>query len=281
MRERIEGVLVDARSLGGIATTLAFPEFDLSIDVGVCTAASLRTTTVALTHTHADHMAGLHTWLAVRRLFGMNLPRVVAPAASLPALRDCVDALGRLQGRPFDVELLGVEAGDEVPLARGTFLRAFPVDHGVPAVGWCVLRRLQKLKPRHLGLSSAEIARRKKDPVADLFDDVEDPLFAVTGDSKIGWIERAGDLVARARVLFVEATFVGERHDLAATHAGSHTHLDELAPRLAGLGCRAFVLYHFSQTYGSEDLVAQIRRRLPPDVADLVHLLLPEEGDRL
>lgn len=281
MQERLEGILVDARSIGGIATTIAFPELSLTVDLGLCTPAALRTSTIALTHTHADHMADLHRYLGVRRLYGMAAPRVVAPAESLPALQACVDALGALQGRPFEVTLSGVRPGDEVDLGNRVALRAVAVRHGFPAVGYVLVRRVSKLRPEFLGLSGPEIARRKTEPGADLFETVEDPLAAVTGDTSAEGVAALDPLARRARLLFVEATFVGERHRVEAAHLGGHVHLDELVPLLRDLGSGTIVLYHFSQTYRIPELVEAVSTRLPADVAGRVRLLLPEEGDRL
>ena len=281
MDERIDKVLVNARSLGGIGTTLSFPEMSLSIDIGVCTPAALRTSTVALTHAHADHMAGLHTYLAVRRLFGMASPRVVVPEAVLPGLRACIDAFGALQGRPFEYDLVAARPGEDIELRKDLWLRPFPVRHAVPSLGYVVFRRSSKLRPEHRHLTGPQIARLKEDPAARLFDEVLDPLLAVTGDTTADGLPFSDPLVREARVLFVEATFVGDRHAVDAAHLGQHVHLDELAPMLRGLACKAIVLYHFSQTYRVDEVRAEVAARLPPEVAGRVRLLLPAEEDRL
>jgi len=282
--ERFEGIRVDARSLGGIATTLSFPEMALTVDMGVCTPAALRTATLALTHTHADHVSGLHQYLGVRRLFGMAAPRIVAPAEALPALTACIDAMGALQGRPFEPEVVGVRPGDEVALGGNRlFLRAFPARHSdrIASVGYLVIRRVTRLREAYLGLSGPEIARRKAEPGADLFEVVDDPLVAVTGDTTAQGLADLDPAARRARVLFVEATFVGDRHDLEAARLGGHVHLDELVPLLRGVEARTIVLYHFSQTYRVSELVDAVANRVPAELAGRVRLLLPEEGDRL
>lgn len=281
MEKRIEGILFDGRSLGGIGTTLAFPEMDLTIDLGVCTPAALRTGTVAFTHTHADHMSGLLTYLGVRRLFGMKYPRLIVPSASAADLRDLVAAMGRLQGRPFEATVEETKLGTDLPLGNNLFLHSFRTEHNVPGLGLSVVRRVEKLKQQYLGLDGSEIARRKKEPGADLFRIVDDPLVAVTGDTQVEGLDLDDPAVSRAKVLFIECTFIDEQRSPEYAHLGGHSHLDELVQRLKGLECGAIVFFHFSQIYKRGEIEKLIHDKLPEDVAGKAHVLLPEEDDRL
>jgi ribonuclease BN (tRNA processing enzyme) len=143
------------------------------------------------------------------------------------------------------------------------------------------VRRVRKLKPAFAGLPGPEIAARRADPDADLFDTVDEPLVAVTGDALAGWISDVDPLVLRAKVLFAELTFVGLGKTVEAARVGQHTHIDELLPLLSRIESHAIVFYHFSQTYNAAEVRAALAERLPADVASRVRLLLPEEGDKL
>ncbi len=277
----MEGILVRARSLGGIGTTLSFPEMDLTIDLGICTPAALRTRTVALTHTHADHLSGLPMYLGVRRLLGMNPPRLIAPEAMVMALQDLVATLGVLQGRAFEVRLDAARLGEDLPLGGPLFLHPFAVGHPVPSLGYVVVRRVQKLREEFVGLPSDEIVRLRQEREGEMFRTVDEPLVAVTGDSEAAGMDLDDPLVRSARLLFIEATFLDERRDLAHVHAGGHSRLDELLPRLERLDCGTIVLYHFSQVYRNHEVVEAVQGRLPTTLQGRVRLLLPEEGDRL
>lgn len=281
MDERIEGILVRARSLGGIGTTLSFPEMDLSVDLGVCTPAALRTGTVALTHTHADHLSGLFTYLGVRRLFGMASPRLIAPKSMIVHLDDLIRTLGVLQGRPFEIELVGAELGQDIYLGNHLYLHPFAVVHPVPSLGYVVVRRVRKLRDEYLKVPSREIARLRQESESELFRVVDEPLVAVTGDSSARGMDLDDPLVRTARLLFIETTFLDERRDIAHIHAGGHARLDEVLQRLSHIECGTIVLYHFSQIYRTEEVVSAVRERLPPALEGRIRLLLPEEGDRL
>lgn len=281
MDERVEGILVRARSLGGIGTTLSFPEMDLSVDLGVCTPAALRTEAVALTHTHADHLSGLPMYLGVRRLLGMTSPRLIAPDPMVGPLRELVATLGVLQGCPFEVRVDGARLGEDLPLGGPLFLHPFAVGHPVPSLGYVVVRRVRKLREEFVGLPSAEIVHLRRERDQEMFRVVDEPLVAVTGDSLADGMDLDDPLVRTARVLFLEATFLDDRRDLAHVHAGGHSRLDEVLPRLGRLECGTIVLYHFSQIYKTDEVVGAVRERLPASLGGRVRLLLPEEGDRL
>lgn len=278
----VEGIRIDARSLGGIATTIAFPDWSLCVDLGACTPAAIRCETVAFTHAHADHVAGLHQYLGTRRLYGMRTPRLIVPAAIAIPMQRLVDVMGELQGRPFETVVEGVAPDGEVEVGRGLWLRPFPVVHGVPSTGWTVLRRVQKLRPCHVGLAGVEIARLKAEGTVDLFDEVEDPLLAITGDTQVEGLDLSHFGLRKARVLMIETTFLDEaRRDSNAAKVGRHVHLDDLSTILAGVEARAVVLYHVSQVYRRDEVEAAIRGRLPEAWQNRVHVVVPGEDERL
>ncbi len=273
---------MDVRSLGGIATAIAFPEWSLCIDLGACTPAALRCDTVAFTHAHADHVSGLNLYLGVRRLYGMRPPRLIAPAGIAPAMQRLVDVMGELQGRPFESAVEGVSPGGETSLGHGLFLRPFPVVHQEHSVGYSVVRRVQKLRPEHAGLPGTEIARRKAEGAEGLFEEVEEALVAVTGDTQAEGLDLSPSFVRRARVLVIETTFLDDvRRDSNAARIGRHMHLFDLPGVLEGVQARSLVLYHVSQVYRRDEVEAAIRGRLPEAWRNRVHVVVPDDGERL
>lgn len=284
VERHIEGIRFVGRSLAGIATTLTFPDWSLTIDLGICTPAVLRTSTVALTHGHADHIAGLSTYLATRRLYGMPPPQILAPAPIVPDLQRWVDALGDLQQRRFETPIIAMKSGHDFELGKDLVIRPFAVAHGVPALGYAVVRQTEKLGAKYLGLAGSEIARLRREGVRDLFETREEVLVAVTGDTMVGegvepdWSRPE---IARARVLFVDATFLDNQRSIENAHAGWHSHLDELIPVLGGLRNKAVVLYHVSQIYKPEDVENIVEMRLPATLRERVHIVVPGQEERM
>ncbi len=281
MEQRLGTTLVNARSLAGVGTTLAFPEWSLTVDLGVCTPAALRTDLVALTHAHADHMSGVAQYLGVRALFGMKPCRFVVPEASEADFRAVIEALGRLQGRPFECTIEAARPGEDIALTTTLWLRPFPVRHNVPANGYVVLRRVRKLKPEFVDLPPQELERLRQDAPDQVFDLVETPLAAVAGDSLAEGVPFNDPLVRSAQTLFLDCTFVDARRTVEHAHLGGHAHLVELVPLLSGLGCEHIVLYHFSQIYRPDEIEAALRAAFPEDFGRRVHCILPVSEDRL
>ncbi len=91
---------------------------------------------VFLTHYHADHYLGLPGMLKTFALRGRTLPIVIYGP---PGLVELFGALKRIFGKlTYDLELAVVQPGEV--LERGEYvLEAFPVDHGVTAVGWALV----------------------------------------------------------------------------------------------------------------------------------------------
>ncbi|MBP7126190.1 hypothetical protein KBD49_07485 [Myxococcota bacterium] len=280
----VEGIRIEARSLGGIATTLAFPEWSLCVDLGICTPAALRCRTVALTHGHGDHLAGLLKYLSVRRLYGMAAPTLVVPRGMEEGVEALVTDLGRLQSRPYERQTIAVEIGGEVPLGQGLWLRSFPVAHRQPATGWLVVRRTRRLREAFRDLPGAEIARLRAAGEEDvLMDTVEVPLVAVTGDTSAEVDLSRDPGTVRARVLVLEATFWGEDEErgIQAAALGQHLHSSQLAGVIRGVEARALVLYHLSQVHSVEEVRERLPRVLPPEWLPRTRIIEPLPEDRL
>jgi ribonuclease Z len=250
-------------SMGGIHTALHVPELGVLLDIGIALRAFQGVDTLCISHGHADHVGALGALLGMRGLARSGPLRVLAPAATVPDLRDAMTALGRLQRHPLGVDWVPLEPGDTVTLRPDLRVRAFRTHHPVPSLGYLFHQPVRKLRVEHLGLAREEIARRRLAGDDTLFEELERPLLAYATDT----LPRVLDTAPALRdvpVLLLECSFLDDRKSVADARAGGHVHLDDLLPYAADLRVGALVLMHLSQLHQPDEIRAILAERLPP-----------------
>src|SRR5258707_11980376 len=128
---------------GAAATLLRRGGDRLLIDCGEGTQRQLMRSNVGLvelreiflTHHHADHILGLPGMLKTFSLRGRELPLTIYGPRGL---RETMGHLRRIHGRlSYDLVLDELEPDAVLP-RDGYELRAFPLDHGVSAIGYAL-----------------------------------------------------------------------------------------------------------------------------------------------
>jgi ribonuclease Z len=173
---------------------------------------------------------------------------------------------------------VGLSPGAPAPLARRKDLevRAFPVEHRVPSLGYTISAKKKKLKPEYQGMPGPEIARLRKEGV-EVQVDLVTPEVTFIGDC-IGESLLKEAHIWDSRVLFLEATFLAPGEAALAAKKG-HTHVDEIAAALSSLGeervrCEVIVLKHFSMRYSKAEIAEHVDRAIPPAFRGRVQLLI-------
>jgi ribonuclease Z len=265
-------------SLGGVYTALHVPELDVAFDCGVALRSAAGVGTLCLSHAHADHVGALNALLGIRGLQGVKAPlRVVMPAEIVDTLLAALRSMSELQRWPLDIQPVGVEPGDLVPLRGDFWVRAVKSFHPVPSLAYQVVRRVQKLKAEHAGMPGAEIAARRKAGTADdLFETAEHAELAYVTDTLVSVFDHAPGMLA-SKVLVMETTFLDARKSLEASRAGCHIHLDEVVERAGDFTTPNLVMMHISQLYQPADVAPILDARLPADLRARTQVLLPAE----
>jgi len=268
------------KSIAGIGTTIVLPGQDLSIDMGFCTTPAIRTSRVAITHTHADHIAGIHSYLGIRRLYGMGASTFYCPAESWSQFVAFLSALDGLQVKPFEWNVIKTGTESRTQLKSGYYLQAFPTAHSVPSNGYAIIHHRVKLKEEFRGMSGTMIAAKRARNEMEIFETREDVLLAITGDTTLKGIIN-NPLIEKAGTLVIETTFLDQRKDIPRAHLGNHIHLKELAPYLedwaSGPGPKRVILYHISQVYRPDESIKIINDSLSPRARAMVTIVPPEQ----
>jgi ribonuclease Z len=247
---------------------------------------------VFLTHYHADHYLGLPGMLKTFALRGRELPITVYGP---PGLVDLFGALRRIFGRlTYGLDLVELRPGDVVE--RGDYdLVAFPVAHGVSAIGYSLI---EHPRPGRFDVAAAD-ALGVPVPARGLLQRGESVALdegttvipdAVLGPARPGRkITLAGDTAPgasvleaarEAEVLVHEATFLDEERDRARETLHSTALAAAEIARDAGVSLLA--LNHLSNRYFGPEVAREARTIFPDTVVpkdfDVIDVPFPERG---
>ena len=270
---RIQGV-----SVAGEQAVVHVPELDLVFDIGLCPRPVLASPTVALSHTHMDHVAGLPYWFSQR--FFQKMPGtarcLVHPKMADP-LRKMMASWVDLERQRTPHEIVAIEPEGEFQLRPNLVLRAIEVSHTTPALAFVVIERRSKLRPEFHGLSQDRL-RELRAGGAEITHTIEIPLVAYTGDTEPGeFLLR--DEFTKAKVVISECTFFEDEHRDRA-RIGKHLHVEDLRPLLEAWTAKDVVIVHVSR----RTLMPYARQRLEEvagaDRARSVHLLMDHRTNR-
>jgi ribonuclease Z len=271
---RLAGHLVEGISVGGVETCLEMPEWKLAFDIGRCPDEAVLRPTILFTHAHMDHMGGIAWHAATRDLRGMPPPTYVVPRENEAAVRELFEVWRKLDRAEAPCKVVALGPGEEFELPCRLVARPFRSPHRVPCQGYGLWSRRRKLKQEHRGKSAGELRELGRKLGAAMYDFIEVPEVAFSGDTLIEVVERE-EVVRRARLLIMEVTFVDGRVSVEQCRSKGHVHLFEVAERAHLFENEALLFTHFSARYTRSEILAALDRTLPAELRSRVTPLLP------
>jgi ribonuclease Z len=249
---------------------------------------------IFITHYHADHYLGLPGML---KTFALRDRDVSLTIHGPPGLRELFAVLRRIIGRVgYELELVELRPGDRLE-RDGYELRAFPVVHGVAALGYALV---ESERPGRFDVETAERLGvpdgrergmlQRGEPVRLADGTVVSPeqvlgppragrTVVLAGDTSPSEIVQA--LSEGADVLVHEATFGEDERDRAAETM--HSTALQAAELAREAGVRLLALTHVSPRYFGPELLREAREAFANTVAprdfDVIDVPLPERGE--
>ncbi|HUM02570.1 MAG TPA: MBL fold metallo-hydrolase [Thermoanaerobaculia bacterium] len=261
-------------STAGRESWFHFPTLHLAFDVGRAPMELVPVAHLFLSHAHLDHAAGLAWWCSQRRL--QRMPGGVARTHpdAVPLWREILSLHERLEGVSYDATVEAMPPGEPVSLRRDLVVASFSVDHRIPTLGFLASEVRRRLLPSFAGLGPAEVraAAGRGEAVSR---EVAIPLVAYSGDTAAGFFDLAPPDVFRAKLLLLECSFVEER-DEGRSREWKHLHLAEIAERADRFENEVLVLTHLTVRTTPDEIRREVKRRLPPRLAERTVPFLPE-----
>jgi len=269
---RVQGI-----SVAGEQSVIHVPELDVAFDIGLCPRAVLPAPTVALSHSHMDHIAGLPYYFSQRFFQKLGMGRCICPAPMADPLRAMMRSWVDLERQETPFEVVGARPGDEFELKPNIVLRALDASHGIPALGFAVIERRQKLREDLVGQPQDRIRelRMRGEPVTR---SVDIPLVAYTGDTEPG-PHLLCDEIRHAKIVVTECTFFDSDHRDRA-RIGRHLHVEDLRSLIEAWDAEHVVVTHISR----RTMLSFARQRLDEvagEKAGRVHMLMDHRTNRM
>lgn len=260
---------IKALSVAGLETCIHVPKYDLLFDIGRCPEWAVPVRNVLVSHGHTDHAGGLHFHTSHRTLQGMKPPQYFVPPEIGDLTVNALHVQNVLGGGVHDEAVVVCLApGDTLDLNQSTFVQSFKTDHRVPAQGYIVLSRKNKVKAEYVGLKGSEYAKLRAQGVV-FQEEVATPEVVYSGDTRIEGL-LSDPIIGQARLLVTECSFIDGVIDLA--REWGHIHLDEIvhALREGKLQNEQILLTHFSNRYKRDDILRALDEKVPAEYRDRI-----------
>ncbi len=280
-RIQISGLTLEGYAQGGIRTSIAVPEIGAIFDAGEVLPTCLRYDDIFITHAHPDHIGSLTNIVGKRNLqrFGPDKgtkPRNVnvhVPQQILSDLSEIFEIWWRLnggRGSKWPINIIGHRPNDIVKNIRPNIdIHALKTYHSIDSIGWCAVRKTQKLKEEFIGKSQQEIVDLKKSGI-EITRQNEEVLLTIPGDTKIDFLDKE-HMAQNARVLVHEVTiWDDESSSVEKTRRYGHTHFREMIKSCEKFNGEYLVLCHRSMKYTRKFIEDVAKKSFPSSMLNKI-----------
>ncbi len=257
-------------TLAGITTSIYCKTASVCFDVGQGLPFQLPAKNILITHGHLDHAAGIPYLISQKNMNSQENATFWVPEALHDPLLEILRLWQGVDDFNYKFQIRTARPGELIDLDKSYCARPFATPHRVPSQGYLLFQKRKKLRAEFAGASREEILRAKG-AGEELNESVLEPVVAFTGDTQIEFLSSDPE-IARAKILFVEATFWDNDKPVEHARRWGHIHLDEVIDALPRLQNEKIVLIHASVRYTSAYLEQILQRRLTKEQRERVVL---------
>ena len=254
-------VTVRYLSAGGVESCYILPEQKIAFDMGRGPFELVDIPNVFLSHGHLDHAAGIAYYFSQRSLRGLDPGTVYVPKDAVKPLKKICRQWQKIEGFGYKINVLPHKPGKRISIGNGYSVLALEAYHRISANGYIIYKKTKKLKPELRGLPGDAI-KKLKDEGKEIEVYEDRPLFAYSGDTTVEFLTGHPD-VRKARVLFMECTYIDEERSVERARKWGHTHLDEILDLADELENEKVVLVHLSRRYDKEYIKQILSEKVP------------------
>jgi ribonuclease Z len=256
-----QGLDFKGYSVAGQTTSLLWTNPKICFDIAQGLPWHLPAKLFCLTHLHADHGSGLSYVLSQRSLFGLGKANIMLPQSVVESVHRILQEWMQIEGFQYSYQLIPVQAGTRYAFSDHLEVEAFPTTHRVDSFGYLVYEKKKKLQDKYHNYNRQQIldAKTRGEVIED---EVRTPMLAFTGDTQIEFLQAHPD-VLRAKLLFMECTYLDQKRSVDAAREWGHIHLDEVLENLHLLKNEHISLIHLSARYSTSQATTILNDRLP------------------
>jgi ribonuclease Z len=266
-----KNITLQAISTGGQYTSLILPTLKMGIDMGIASESAMRCNRVFITHPHIDHIAGIIRHCSSREMMSMEAPTYYIGEEHRNAFEDMMNSWRRLNRSFLPYKLEVMYPNRDIEINNKYFIRAFRSIHKVPCLGYMLYETRRKLKSEFLGTPGHEIAQLREEGI-DLYNHIEVPVFAYTGDTTIDVMKREESL-RRCQFLAIEITFFDERVTPENARKNGHIHIEDVVKNAHLFENEHILVMHLSNRHTPEEARQAIQKYLPTELSSRITVL--------
>ena len=253
-------------SIAGQCTSIYFNTPKICFDISQGLPFHINAKLYCLSHLHADHGSGLNYLLSQRSLFRLPQAKIMLPAEHVESVERILTEWRKIEGFEYDYELIPSHHDELYHFSDQYKVRPFKTTHRVSSFGYIVYESKKKLKEEYRDCNSFQIVELKKQG-QQIEETVDEPIVAFTGDTQIEFIHSHPD-VAKAKLLFVECTYLDKKKTIEETRKWGHLHLDEIIENLGHFKNEHISLIHLSARYQSLEANRILNEKIPSEKRD-------------